>query len=54
MARKGNLSQALQSRYGSPSRIIWRAYEAQDQEVEKQVRELVNKVMKMTGNNGRI
>ena len=54
MARKGRLSQSLQSKYGSPSRVIWRAYEAQDQEVEKQVRELVNKVMKMTGNDGRI
>jgi hypothetical protein len=54
MARKGRLSQSLQSKYGSPSRVIWRAYEAQDSEVEKQVRELVNKVMKMTGNGGRI
>jgi hypothetical protein len=54
MARKGNLSQSLQARFGSPSRIIWRAYEAQDAEVNNQVRDLVNKVMKMTGNNGRI
>ena len=54
MARKGKLSQSLQAKYGSPSRVIWRAYEAQSNEVEKQVRELVNKVMKMTGNDGRI
>jgi hypothetical protein len=54
MARKGKLSSALQSRYGSPSRVIWRAYEAQDDLVEKEVRDLVNRVMKMTGNNGRI
>jgi hypothetical protein len=54
MARKGNLSQSLQARYGSPSRIIWRAYEAQDAQVNNQVRDLVNKVMKLTGNNGRI
>jgi hypothetical protein len=54
MARKGRLSQSLQAKYGSPSRVIWRAYEAQSSEVEKQVRELVNKVMKMTGNDGRI
>ena len=54
MARKGRLSQSLQAKYGSPSRVIWRAYEAQGNEVEKQVRELVNKVMKMTGNDGRI
>ena len=54
MARKGTLSQSLQARYGSPSRIIWRAYEAQDAQVNNQVRDLVNKVMKLTGNNGRI
>ena len=54
MARKGNLSQSLQAKYGPPSRVIWRAYEAQDEEVNKQVRDLVNRVMKMTGNNGRI
>jgi hypothetical protein len=54
MARKGTLSQALQARFGSPSRVIWRAYAAQETEVDNQVRDLVNRVMKMTGNNGRI
>jgi hypothetical protein len=54
MARKGNLSQSLQAKYGPPSRVIWRAYEAQNDLVEKEVRDLVNRVMKMTGNNGRI
>jgi len=54
MARKGKLSDALQARYGSPSRIIWRAYESQSAVVETAVRDLVNRVMKMTGNNGRI
>jgi hypothetical protein len=54
MARKGPLSRSLQARFGPPSRIIWRAYEAQNEEVDKQVRDLVNKVMKLTGNNGRI
>lgn len=54
MARKGNLSAALQARYGSPSRVIWRAYEAQSDAVDGQVRDLVNRVMKMTGNQGRI
>ena len=54
MARKGTMSQALQARFGSPSRVIWRAYQAQDAEVNNQVRDLVNKVMKLTGNNGRI
>ncbi len=54
MARKGNLSQSLQAKYGPPSRVIWRAYEAQKDLVDKEVRDLVNRVMKMTGNNGRI
>ena len=54
MARKGAMSQQLQARYGSPSRVIWRAYQAQDEAVEKGVRDLVNRVMKLVGNNGRI
>lgn len=54
MARKGKLSDALQARYGSPSRVIWRAYETQKSVVDSEVRDLVNRVMKMTGNNGRI
>jgi hypothetical protein len=54
MARKGNLSESLQARFGSPSRVLWRAYEHKSLEVQGQVRDLVNKVMKMTGNNGRI
>ena len=54
MARKGKLSDALQARYGSPSRVIWRAYETQKAVVDSEVRDLVNRVMKMTGNNGRI
>ena len=54
MARKGKLSDALQARYGSPSRVIWRAYETQKSLVDSEVRDLVNRVMKMTGNNGRI
>jgi hypothetical protein len=54
MARKGAMSQQLQARFGSPSRVIWRAYKAQEAEVSDQVRDLVNRVMKMTGNNGRI
>jgi hypothetical protein len=54
LGRKGILGQSLQAEYGPPSRVIWRAYKAQDEEVNNQVRDLVNKVMKMTGNNGRI
>jgi len=54
MARKGNLSASLQQRYGSPSRVLWRAYETKSLEVEGQVRDLVNKVMMLTGRNGRL
>jgi hypothetical protein len=38
----------LTNRFGPPSRIIYRAYEAADAKVQADVKELVNKVMKMT------
>lgn len=54
LARKGKLSGPLQARYGPPSRVMWRAYETKSLEVEGQVRDLVNKVMMLTGRNGRL
>ena len=54
MARTGRLSRQLQIRFGDPSRVIWRAYEQQKEIVNSEIFELVNRVMKMTGNNGRI
>ena len=54
MARNGKMSQELTARFGPPSRIIYRAYAAANEEVDRRVREIVNKVMAQTGNNGRI
>lgn len=51
---KGRMGQNLTERFGTPSRIIYKAYDAAGSYVEEQVRELVNKVMKLTGNAGRI
>lgn len=45
---------ALTSRFGGPSRVIWRAYQQTQGQVETQVRALVNDVMRQVGNNGRI
>lgn len=35
----------LSTRYGSPSRIMWKAYEMSANDVQKQLRELVEKIM---------
>jgi hypothetical protein len=51
---KGTMGNNLTNRFGSPSRIIYRAYEAADAKVEAEIKELVNKVMKLTGRGGRI
>ena len=54
MLRTSQLGDSLTARYGSPSRIIYRSYEMMKDDVDRQVKELVNRVMKLTGNNGRI
>ena len=54
MARNGTLANNLTAKYGSPSRVIYKAYEAASADVESQVAELVNRVMELTGNHGRI
>lgn len=54
MARNGILGDNLTAKYGSPSRVIYKAYESASADVESQVAELVNKVMELTGNHGRI
>lgn len=54
MAAKGTMSDNLTARFGPPSRIIYRSYEMMKDDVDRQVKELVNRVMKLTGNNGRI
>jgi len=54
MGIKGTLGANLVAKYGPPSRVIYKAYEAASADVERQVAELVNRVMELTGNHGRI
>ena len=48
MGREGVLGQNLTNRFGNPSRVIYRAYASASSNVQTQVKELVNKVMKQT------
>lgn len=52
--RKGALAAQLTRRYGSPSRLIWRAYETKRSEVEQGVKDLVSNVMRQVGRGGKI
>ena len=54
MLATGKLGENLTDRFGPPSRIIYKAYESASDEVQQQVEELVNKVMKLTNNAMRI
>ena len=54
IGREGVLGQNLTDRFGNPSRVIYRAYRDASDDVERQVKELVNKVMKLTNNAMRI
>lgn len=54
MAAKGIMGENLTRKYGSPSRVVWKAYEMMKEDVDRQVQDLVNKVMELTGNHGRI
>lgn len=45
MARKGQWSDSMTARYGPPSRVIWKAYEAQAREVQEQVEQLARRVI---------
>jgi hypothetical protein len=54
MGREGVLGQNLTDRFGNPSRVIYRAYRDASDDVERQVKELVNKVMKLTNNAMRV
>jgi hypothetical protein len=54
MGREGVLGQNLTDRFGNPSRVIYRAYTAASSNVETQVKELVNKVMKQTNSAMRL
>ena len=54
MARKGQMAENLTAKYGQPSRVIYRAYESASDDVERQVQQLVNRVMELTGRQGRL
>ena len=40
---------ALNAKFGAPSRVMWRAYERSDSQVQYELRKLVNKVMQAVG-----
>jgi len=48
MMAKGTMGTNLTDRFGPPSRIIYKAYESSQAKVQSDVKELVNKVMKIT------
>jgi hypothetical protein len=54
MGREGVLGQNLTDRFGNPSRVIYRAYASASSNVQTQVKELVNKVMKQTNSAMRL
>ena len=54
MLANGVMAENLTDRFGPPSRIIYKAYESASKEVQQQVKDLVNKVMKQTNNDMRI
>jgi hypothetical protein len=54
MAAKGLMAENLRAKFGQPSRVIYRAYEDASEQVERQMQELVNRVMKLTGRDGRL
>jgi hypothetical protein len=54
MLAKGVMADNLTNRFGPPSRIIYKAYESASDEVQQQVKDLVNKVMELTNNAFRI
>jgi hypothetical protein len=54
MAAKGTISQNLTAKYGGPSRIIYRSYDMMKDDVDRQVKELVNKVMRLVQNEGKL
>ena len=52
--RRGAMADQLTKRYGSPSRLIWRAYEVKRNDVEQQIKDLVSNVMRQVGRGGKI
>jgi hypothetical protein len=54
MAAEGTLGTNLTNTYGQPSRVLYKAYNAASSDVNRQVTDLVNKVMESTNNAMRI
>jgi len=52
--RSGAMARQLSARYGSPSRLLWRAYEVKRLQVEQEVKDLASEVMRKVGRGGRI
>lgn len=48
------LVSALNSRYGRPSRVMWRAYESSEDQVQRNMVKLVNKIMESVDRKTRI
>jgi hypothetical protein len=48
------MARQLSARYGSPSRLLWRAYEVKRLQVEQEVKDLASEVMRRVGRGGRI
>lgn len=46
MGTKGNLGRNLNARYGFPGRVIWKSWDAHENEVMRNVSELVDGIMK--------
>jgi hypothetical protein len=54
MASNGAMADNLTTKFGEPSRVIYRAYDFVRPQVENEVKDLVNKVMRQTNNAMRI
>lgn len=54
MAKGGAMGSQLTARFGNPSRVIYRAYEARRNEVDQQIKDLVSNVMRQVGRGGKI
>jgi hypothetical protein len=45
------MQNVLSSRFGAPSRTMWKAYEQADSQIQRDMVNLINKIMKATGRN---
>lgn len=52
--RNGAMARELSNRFGSPSRLLWRAWLYKRSQVEREIKDLVSDVMRTVGRGGRI